>query len=338
VTLLVVPDGQPRTKPRACNVGLFFAKGQFLVIYDAEDRPDPDQIKKAVVAFQKGDDNLVCVQAALNYFNATENFLTRMFTLEYSYWFDYMLHGLARLGFPIPLGGTSNHFRTDLLRDLGGWDPFNVTEDADLGIRAAARGYKVGVINSTTYEEANNRYRNWIRQRSRWIKGYMQTTLVYLRNPPRFIRQVGVKNALGFAMLVGGTPVTFLATLPMWLLFIAWLAFSLPLDALYPPLLLKIGLFNLIAGNVLMVGVNMLGVFRRKNYGLGLFALANPFYWMLHSFAAYKALYQLFVCPFYWEKTDHGLSDQTDAGPSALPPPAPLRIEPISDGPVEKAA
>src|SRR4051794_11940769 len=156
VTFLVVPDSQPRTKPRACNVGLFFAKGQYLVIYDAEDRPDPDQLKKAYIAFQKGADDLVCVQAALNYFNRKQNLLTRMFTLEYSYWFDYMLHGLARLGLPIPLGGTSNHFRTDYLRDLGGWDPYNVTEDADLGIRAAARGYKVGVINSTTYEEANS--------------------------------------------------------------------------------------------------------------------------------------------------------------------------------------
>lgn len=149
---------------------------------------------------------MVCVQAALNYFNWNENFLTRMFTLEYSYWFDYLLPGLDRLGLPIPLGGTSNHFKTEKLRELGGWDPFNVTEDADLGIRAAMRGYTVGVVNSTTYEEANNRVGNWIRQRSRWIKGYMQTTLVHSRNPWRLLRQVGPWKFLGFFLLIAGTP------------------------------------------------------------------------------------------------------------------------------------
>ena len=313
VTFVLIPDGQPRTKPRACNVGLFFARGEYLVIYDAEDRPEPDQLKKAVVAFRRGDERMICVQAALNYFNAAENFLTRMFTLEYSYWFDYMLPGLDRLRLPIPLGGTSNHFKTEALRKLGGWDPFNVTEDADLGIRAAAEGYKVGVINSTTYEEANSEVGNWIRQRSRWIKGYMQTSLVYLRNPVDLVRRVGIKNALGFALLIGGTPLTFLATLPMLFLFTSWLAFGLNLDALFPGDLLYVGLFNLILGNSLMVLVNMFGVFRRRNLGLMVFALANPFYWMLHSIASYKALWQLITKPFYWEKTNHGISKQAQS-------------------------
>jgi cellulose synthase/poly-beta-1,6-N-acetylglucosamine synthase-like glycosyltransferase len=313
VTFILIPDGKPRTKPRACNVGLFFAKGEYLVIYDAEDRPERDQLKKAVVAFQRGDEKLVCVQAALNYFNATENFLTRMFTLEYSYWFDYMLPGLDKLRLPIPLGGTSNHFRTDALRKLGGWDPFNVTEDADLGIRAAAEGYKVGVINSTTYEEANSEVGNWIRQRSRWIKGYMQTSLVYLRNPIDLVKRVGIKNALAFAMLIGGTPLTFLATMPMLMLFTAWLVLGVNLDALFPGVVLYAGLFNLFLGNSMMVVVNAFGVVRRRNYGLALFALANPFYWLLHSVASYKALWQLITKPFYWEKTNHGISKQMHA-------------------------
>ena len=253
VTFILIPDGFPRTKPRACNVGLFFAKGEYLVIYDAEDRPEADQLKKAVIAFRRGDEKLVCVQAALNYFNTTENFLTRMFTLEYSFWFDYMLPGLDRLRLPIPLGGTSNHFRTETLRELGGWDPFNVTEDADLGIRASAKGYKVGVINSTTYEEANSQVGNWIRQRSRWIKGYMQTSLVYLRNPIDLVKRVGVKNALGFGMLIGGTPLTFLATMPMLILFFSWLILGLNLDALFPGELLYVGMFNLFLGNSMMI-------------------------------------------------------------------------------------
>ena len=155
VRFVIVPDQIPKTKPKALNVGLYFARGDYLVIYDAEDQPDPDQLKKAVIAFRDGPKNLACVQSALNYYNAHENALTRMFTLEYSYWFDYLLPGLHRLGLPIPLGGTSNHFRTEVLRSLGAWDPFNVTEDADLGVRASVRGYSVGIINSTTYEEAS---------------------------------------------------------------------------------------------------------------------------------------------------------------------------------------
>jgi glycosyltransferase XagB len=341
VTFIVVPESSPRTKPRACNVGLFFAKGQYLVIYDAEDKPNPDQLKKAFIAFQRGEETLVCVQAALNYFNRAQNLLTRMFTLEYSYWFDYMLHGLARLRLPIPLGGTSNHFRTDYLRDLGGWDPYNVTEDADLGIRASARGYRVGVINSTTFEEATSGVNNWIRQRSRWIKGYMQTTLVYTRNPVRFVRQVGVKDAIGFALLIGGTPLTFLFTLPMWVLFTAWLVLGLPLETLYPPVVLYVGLVNLIIGNVLMVGVNALGVVRRKNYDLLPYALINPLYWMLHSYASYKALWQLMTRPFYWEKTEHGLVAEPEVVPEwdeVTVAAASGEIRPVTDVDEDKAA
>ena len=154
---------------------------------------------------------------------------------------------------------------------------------------------------------------NWIRQRSRWIKGYMQTSLVYPRNPVDLVRRVGIKNALGFALLIGGTPLTFLATLPMLFLFTSWLAFGLNLDALFPGDLLYVGLFNLILGNSLMVLVNMFGVFRRRNLGLMVFALANPFYWMLHSIASYKALWQLITKPFYWEKTNHGISKQAQS-------------------------
>lgn len=170
--IITIPTGQPQTKPRACNVGLYFATGDFLVIYDAEDTPDPDQLKKAVVAFRRGGDRMVCVQASLDYFNDSENALTRIFTLEYSLC-DYMLAGLDLGDLPIPLGCTSSHFRTSALIELGGWDPYNVTEDADLGIRASALGYRVGVINSTTMEEANTSIPNFIRQPSRWIKGYM---------------------------------------------------------------------------------------------------------------------------------------------------------------------
>jgi len=315
-TFVIIPDGPPKTKPKACNVGLFLAEGEYLVIFDAEDRPELDQLKKAVVAFRKGPENLACVQAALNYFNAYENFLTKMFTLEYSYWFDYMLPGLDRLHLPIPLGGTSNHFRTQTLRKLGGWDPFNVTEDADLGIRAAARGYTVGIVNATTYEEANSQLFNWIRQRSRWVKGYMQTVLVHFRHPLRLYKRIGLRSSLGFLFLVGGTPLTFLSSLLLWIMFTFWLIVrSKELDVFFPPGILYVSLIDFVIGNGVMIYLNMMGVVKRHYFRLLPYALLNPVYWILHSVAAYKALWQLFVRPSYWEKTIHGISRFTDEAP-----------------------
>ncbi|MFY0405686.1 glycosyltransferase family 2 protein [Solicola sp. PLA-1-18] len=309
VTFVIVPPGHPQTKPKACNVGLFFARGEHLVIYDAEDKPDPDQLKKAVLAFRRGGDDLVCVQAALNYWNATDNWLTRMFTLEYSFWFDYMLPGLDKLHLPIPLGGTSNHFRTADLRELGGWDPFNVTEDADLGIRASALGKTVGVVNSTTFEEANRAPGNWVRQRSRWIKGYLQTLLVHARQPGRLVRKAGPVQVGAFALLIGGTPATFLCTPPLLALFVASLVVGpSALGGLFGGWVLWVSLFNLIAGNGLMIHISMMGAFKRRRYELVPWALLNPVYWLLHSIASYKALWQLITKPHYWEKTTHGLS------------------------------
>jgi cellulose synthase/poly-beta-1,6-N-acetylglucosamine synthase-like glycosyltransferase len=336
MSIIRVPRGQPQTKPKACNVGLFLAKGDYLVIYDAEDKPDPDQLKKAIVAFQRGGERMVCVQAALNYWNVYENFLTKMFTAEYSFWFDYMLPGLDALHLPIPLGGTSNHFRTEGLRRLGGWDPFNVTEDADLGIRATALGYRVGVVNSTTFEEANRNFGNWIRQRSRWVKGYMQTSLVHARNPWELVRVAGLRQTLGFALLIAGTPLTFLFVLPLWLLFVVTLLVPAPVFAqLYPGWVLYIGLFNLLVGNALMVYVSMMGAFLRQRYGLVVWALLNPVYWLLHSVASYKALWQLITRPHYWEKTTHGIStvSASDAaaaasGPAAAPAGARAEVQP----------
>ncbi|OQX11412.1 MAG: glycosyl transferase [Desulfobulbaceae bacterium A2] len=305
-----IPNALPKTKPKACNYGVFFSRGAFLTIYDAEDIPEPDQLKKAIIGFRKYGESYVCLQAALNYFNADENVITRLFTLEYSYWFDYLLPGLDRFQLPIPLGGTSNHFRTDILKQLGAWDPYNVTEDADLGIRACANGYRVGVINSTTYEEANTRYGNWLRQRSRWIKGYMQTFLVYNRRPFKMLRTVGLINWLSFQLFIGGTPLLFLVTPLAWGVFLFWLlTHSTVLDPFMPPFVLYIGLYNLLIGNFMGIYLNMMAVFRRGLFSLLPFAMLNPLYWLLgHSVSAYKALWQLFSKPFYWEKTAHGIS------------------------------
>jgi cellulose synthase/poly-beta-1,6-N-acetylglucosamine synthase-like glycosyltransferase len=307
--VIVVPFHAPKTKPKACNYGLHFSRGKYLTIYDAEDIPDTDQLKKVASLFSKLPPNFICVQSALNYFNRNENFLTRMFTLEYSYWFDYMLPGLDTLDIPIPLGGTSNHFKMDVLIELGAWDPFNVTEDADLGVRAYAKGYKVAIINSTTYEEANNDPINWIRQRSRWIKGYMQTYLVHMRNPIALYRKIGLKGFLGFGFFIGATPITFLVYPLLLAIFICYVVFDLStIRTIFPDWVLFISIFNLMVGNILMIYVNMIAVFKRRFYELILFSIANPIYWLMHSVAAYKGLYQLIFNPFYWEKTNHGLS------------------------------
>ncbi len=306
---ILVPESQPRTKPKACNYGLKFCRGKYVTIYDAEDIPEPDQLKKAVAAFESGGESLICVQAALNYFNARENYLTRMFTLEYTYWFDSLLPGLDRLKLPIPLGGTSNHFRLDKLQELGAWDPFNVTEDADLGIRASCNGYTVGVIRSTTYEEANKEYRNWIRQRSRWIKGYMQTWLVHNRNPLKLLRSVGLINWLSYNLFIGGTVAIFLINPLMWIFFAIWLIFQpLWMNQIFAGWVWYVAFFSLIVGNGTAILLNMIGILKRRNHHLFFYALSNPLYWGLHSVSAYMALWQLITKPFYWEKTNHGLT------------------------------
>ena len=215
--VIVVPDAPPKTKPRACNFGLERARGEFCVIYDAEDAPEPDQLRKAVAVFRRDKSGkLLCVQAKLNYFNAKYNLLTRLFTVEYSTYFDLTLSGYSLFGLPLPLGGTSNHFRTSGLREVGGWDPFNVTEDCDLGLRIYERGYRTRLVNSTTYEEANSQLWNWMRQRSRWVKGFIQTHLVHYRNPLRTMKRLGVYGAFGGFLAVGGSALMMLTNLIFW--------------------------------------------------------------------------------------------------------------------------
>ncbi len=304
-----VPHSLPKTKPKACNYALNFARGKYITIYDAEDKPDPQQLKKALITFRNSPDDVVCVQARLNYFNDRENWMTKMFTLEYSVWFDYFLPALDVLRIPIPLGGTSNHFKMDKLREVGLWDPYNVTEDADLGLRITQLGYRVTVVNSTTYEEATSHFGNWIRQRSRWVKGYMQTYLVYMRDPVQSYRSMGHAGFWGFQMFIGGTIVATLILPLMYGMYFYWLfTLTMDLDPYFPPVVLYMSLFNLLIGNGFFIYVYMLGAFKRHSYTLIPFALTSPIYWMMMSISGYKALWQLIFKPFYWEKTTHGLS------------------------------
>ncbi len=309
--ILVVPDGQPRTKPRACNYGLMYAKGPYVVIYDAEDIPDPLQLKKAVLTFASHGTDVVCVQAKLNFYNIRQNLLTRWFTTEYTAWFDLILPGLQLANFSLPLGGTSNHFRTATLRALGGWDAYNVTEDCDLGLRLKRYRMNTVILDSTTLEEANSQLKNWLRQRSRWIKGYMQTYLVHMRNPLEGVRKGRLYDLFSFQMVIGsGTAVMFINPL-MWVLLGIYIAFGPSViniyHLLFPGPILYLGAFCLIFGNFFYIYLNLLACMKRKQYHLLPWALFMPCYWLLMSVAALYALIELLVKPHYWQKTVHGL-------------------------------
>ena len=308
VRLVTVPEGAPKTKPKACNLGLALARGECLVIYDAEDVPEPDQLKKAVLGFQKCDPTVICLQAKLNFYNQRQNLLTKWFTADYSTWFDLVLPGLDYLETPIPLGGTSNHFRTRELRELLGWDPYNVTEDCDLGVRLAAAGYRTRILQSTTWEEACSVLRYWIRQRSRWVKGYIQTYLVHQRKPFGLSRKLGIAGALSFHLMVGGTVLSLLVNPVYWSLTLLWFVFRWEMfSQLFPFPLIMWGLICLFVGNFVFVYSSVLAIYQRGNHDLVKHCLLMPLYWVLMSIGAWKGLLQLLQRPSFWEKTTHGL-------------------------------
>lgn len=305
--IVLVPPADPRTKPKACNYGLQFATGEFVTLYDVEDHPDPLQLRQAATVFAQTDNAVVCLQARLQYFNQYQNLLTRWFAIEYLAWFAVLLPGLMARGLPIPLGGTSNHFRTKILRELGAWDPYNVTEDADLGIRISMAGYSTGILDSVTWEEATSDPINWIRQRSRWYKGYLQTWLVHMRSPRTTWRALGPRGFLSFTLLIGGTPIqaamNFLTVTSTVLLLIA-----LPdwVRSIFSPLIWLVAVGSFVAGNAMAYFLNLLALRTVENPKLVMAAVIYPFYWILMAIAGVKAIWQLITRPSYWEKTAHG--------------------------------
>jgi len=347
--VVIVPDAQPKTKPRACNHGLARARGDRLVIFDAEDRPQPDQLKQAAACFQEVGENTACLQAQLAYHNHDQNLLTRWFALEYNVWFRVYLPGLVRMGAPIPLGGTSNHFKTEVLRELGGWDPFNVTEDCDLGIRLHQEGYRTAILDSVTWEEANSRLGNWLRQRSRWLKGYLITHLVWCRRPFDVLLRLNPWGVLSFLVAVFGVAGLAVLNIPLWIALAAYMvvlgidmarghdlwtllstrdesgeraswAMVYPADSEDPTWsmlsqILFVASVTLLLANVAFVMVNVLFGHRRGQRGLLMPAVLSPFYWVIISIGAWKGFIQMLYKPHYWEKTVHGLDAGTE--PSA---------------------
>lgn len=309
--IIAVPHSQPKTKPKALNYGLALAKGEYVVIYDAEDIPDPLQLKKVVKAFEISDDRTACIQAKLNFYNPNQNIITRIFTAEYSLWFDLILTGLQSIEAPIPLGGTSNHFRTNDIKQLKGWDSFNVTEDCDLGLRLVKSGKKTAIVDSTTLEEANSDIGNWFHQRGRWIKGYIQSYFVHIRNPKSFLEKASLKDFMLFQIIVGGKILSLFINPILWAITIVYFAFR-PMagnliESFFPMPIFYIGILSLVFGNFLYLYYYMIATIKRKHFSVTKYALLVPFYWLCMSIAAWDALYKMIVSPHYWAKTIHGL-------------------------------
>jgi glycosyltransferase XagB len=309
--VLIVPNGSPRTKPRALNYAAQFARGDYLVIYDAEDRPEPDQLRKAAGHFHDAPAEVVCLQACLTYDNFSENWLARQGSIEYASLFGGILPMLDAAKLPLPLGGTSNHFRIKALRGVGGWDAHNVTEDADLGMRLYRAGLRAEVLDSTTYEEAACQPGNWIRQRTRWLKGWLQTYVVHMRQPMRLINDLGMPGFLAFQGHFAGVLIAALLHPLAYLLIAHDLATGImfsPNTGVVGHHLWLLAIFNLIAGYVVALALGCFVLYGpRKRLIPDL--LLIPIYWLFISVAAYRAVYQFFTAPQFWEKTEHGLSE-----------------------------
>jgi cellulose synthase/poly-beta-1,6-N-acetylglucosamine synthase-like glycosyltransferase len=319
VEIVHIPYSEPRTKPKALNVGLASARGRLVTIYDAEDRPEPLQLRRSVAAFRHLDASIACLQAKLSYHNADQNLITKWFTGEYAMWFSQLLPGLIGGAAPVPLGGTSNHFRIEVLRQLGGWDPHNVTEDADLGIRLHRAGYRTRVLDSTTMEEANSDFINWVKQRSRWYKGYLQTWLVHMRDPRRLWRELGPRGFVGFNLFVGGTPLLALLNPIFWALTMLWFIGQFDVIAqLFPAWLYYMSLLCMVFGNLGLFYATILAARISGSPSMTVASLLSPLYWGMMSLAAVKAVLQLVHAPSFWEKTVHGLDRPEETRRAAI--------------------
>ncbi len=309
IEALTIPRGSPRTKPRALNVALDFCRGDVIGILDAEDRPDPAQIKTVTSHFTAASHRVAAVQCQLAYFNARENWITRCFQIEYSIWFDVLLRGWQRLGLPIPLGGTSVYFRRQALVNLGGWDAHNVTEDADLGMRIARAGLICDVVGSTTTEEANCRIGPWIRQRSRWLKGYMMTWLCHMRRPGLLWRELGPAGFIGLQVLLLGGAVSYLVIPLFWISLTAGMLTGASLfGQVLPVWALGVLAATFALGQAVMLAAAALALYRRRCLRLILWLPLLPIYWSFGALAAWKALFEVVVAPYFWEKTNHGVT------------------------------
>jgi glycosyltransferase XagB len=308
--VIVVPQGELKTKPRALNHALDRARGSIIGIYDAEDAPAPDQIRRVVDRFHQRGSEVACLQGVLDFYNPRTNWLSRCFTMEYAAWFRILLPGMARLGLAVPLGGTTLFFRREALESLGGWDAHNVTEDADLGMRLARHGFKTELIDTVTEEEANCRVVPWIKQRSRWLKGYMMTYAVHMRQPRVLLRQLGWWKFLGFQVFFLTTLSQFLLTPVLLSFWVLPLGLPHPVVTALPPALGTMLYATFLWSEAVLLGVAFMAMRQTRHRMNPVWLLAQHIYFPLGALAAYKALWEVMTKPFYWDKTSHGMFDE----------------------------
>lgn len=321
IQLPPIPKGKPQTKPNALNFGLHFARGEMCVIYDAEDRPEPDQLLKAVATLRASPPDVVCLQARLAFWNQTTNWITRFYGAEYVTHFEWVLAGLAKLNLVPPLGGTSNHFITQRLREVaidtgylpfrkhytGGWDPYNVTEDAELAGALACHGYRVAMLDSVTWEEATASLRVADKQRRRWLKGYTQTGLVYTRNPLRKAQSMGFTKWFVYNLIMLGTPLSLLLNPIFWTATAVYFATrTTVIEQLFPLPLYYLGLMLMVVGNLVLFYQMVAACLRRESFGSVKYMLLVPVWWFFTSWSAYAMVLELILRPHYWHKTKHG--------------------------------
>lgn len=307
--IVEVPPMHPRTKPKALTYALNGARGEYLVVYDAEDRPHPQQLREAYARFGALPDDVACLQAPLVIGNGGDGWLCAMFALEYSALFRGLLPMLAKHRLPLPLGGTSNHFRTDILRQVGAWDPYNVTEDADLGMRLYRLGYRCDVIERQTIEDAPNHIGVWSRQRTRWFKGWLQTWLVTMRHPAELRREIGTRAFCVFQLLIGGMllsslihPLVFVCIVRSLFLLLRKPSETLPLCQC---VLLAADIGNMFCSYAIFLLLGRVAMIEQERKRIGKRWMMVPVYWMMVSLAAWRAVIELRTNPFFWHKTPH---------------------------------
>lgn len=328
---VTVPTGPIRTKPRALNYALDFCRGSIIGVYDAEDAPDPDQIRAIVRRFHETGPEVACLQGILDFYNPAHNWMTRCFTIEYATWFRMMLPGIARLGLVVPLGGTTLFFRRAALEELGGWDAHNVTEDADLGLRLARHGYRTEMVATVTEEEPNSRLIPWVRQRSRWLKGYAMTWATHMRDPVALWRDLGPRRFWGVQVMFLGSLVQLILAPILWSCWALSLGYAHPLTGLMSPAAIMAlnGLFAV--SEVVTIAIGLWACRGAKHRWLLGWVPTLHFYFPLAAFASYKALWEAVRQPFYWDKTSHGIlgadgdepATPEEEGPLVLYPPLP---------------
>ncbi|GIT90365.1 glycosyl transferase [Jannaschia pagri] len=304
--VIAVPDGTPRTKPRAMNYALNFARGDIVGVYDAEDAPAPDQLRRVAARFLAAPPEVACLQGLLDYYNPTRNWMSRCFTIEYANWFRLVLPGIARMGLVVPLGGTTLFFRRSALEAVGAWDAHNVTEDADLGIRLARKGLRTEILQTTTLEEANASPVAWIKQRSRWMKGYVLTWAVHSRHPFQLWADLGPKRFLGFHLLFLGSILNTILLPAVWSVIVLTFGVWHPIVEWMPngdvtPLAIFFGVMTL-----LNMALSMAGCAAPHHRSLRPWVPTLEAYFPLASLAMGKALLEIALRPFHWDKTTHG--------------------------------